>query len=58
MSAAQQAKARRRQMANNYAHLCERKRPNYKRMDAATSAARLARTIARENERRMRSRKK
>lgn len=54
MSACQQAKARRRQMANNYAHLCPKKRPNYKQSDAATSARRLAETIRRENERKQR----
>lgn len=57
MSACQQAKARRRQMRQNYDHLSPKQRPNYKMMDAATSAARLQRTIQRENERRMRSKK-
>jgi hypothetical protein len=54
MSAAQQAKARRRQMANNYAHLSPRDRPNYKQRDAATSARRLAETVRREQERKQR----
>ena len=56
MSAAQQAKARRRQMANNYNHLAPRQRPNYKRRDAATSARHLAKVIA--TERRMSQKKK
>lgn len=48
MSAAQQAKARRRQAANNYAHLSPKQRPNYKRRDAATSARHLAKLVATE----------
>lgn len=42
---------RRRQHANNFAHLPERKRPFYKKRDAATAAARLRRLI--ETERRI-----
>lgn len=57
MSAAQQAKARRRQMANNYAHLPVRERPKYKQRSAAASAARLARVVSREQERKQRGKK-
>jgi hypothetical protein len=56
MSAAQQAKARRRQMRNGMAHLPPGKRPNYKKLDAVTSANRLQKLIA--TERRMQSKKK
>jgi hypothetical protein len=56
MSAAQQAKARRRQMRNGMAHLPPNKRPGYKKLDAATSASRLEKLIA--TERRMQNKKK
>jgi len=42
---------RQRQAANGFAHLAPRQRPNYKKRDAATSAARLRRQI--DTERRM-----
>lgn len=42
---------RQRQAKNGYAHLAARQRPNYRKRDAATSAARLQRQIA--TERRM-----
>jgi hypothetical protein len=48
MSATQQAKARRRQAANGYAHLCPRQRPHYKMRSKEASAAHLARVIATE----------
>jgi len=56
MSAAQQAKARRRQMASNYSHLSPRERPNYKQRSAEASARHLAKVIA--TERRMANKKK
>jgi len=37
MSAAQQAKARRREMRNNYDHLPPRMRPYYKKRDMETA---------------------
>lgn len=58
MSACQQAKRRRRQMANNMNHLAVRQRPNYKRRDAATSARRLAALVATENRMRQGNKKK
>lgn len=54
MSACQQAKRRRKQMANNYSHLPPRMRPYYKQRDAATAAARLQRLIQRERDRKAR----
>lgn len=48
MSAAQQAKARRRQAANGFKHLAKMQRPKYKKKDAAASARRLAEAIATE----------
>lgn len=47
---------RQRQAKNGFAHLSPRQRPNYRKRDAATSAARLQRQIA--NERRMAQGKK
>jgi len=41
-----------------FAHLAPQQRPKYKKADKAVSDARLARTIERENERRMRQKKK
>lgn len=58
MSAAQQAKARRRQMTNNMGHLAKGKRPNYRRSDAATSARRLATLVATERRIQQNSKKK
>lgn len=37
-----------KQALNNFGHLTPRQRPNYKRRDAAASAARLAKAIATE----------
>jgi len=51
MSAAQQAKARRRQARNGFKHLAERQRPKYKVRDALASARRLQQQI--ETERRI-----
>jgi hypothetical protein len=48
MSTTCQAKARRRQAANNYAHLPPRLRPNFKKRSAEASAARLQKLIATE----------
>lgn len=48
MSATCQAKARRRQAANNYAHLPPRLRPNFKKRSAEASARHLAKVLATE----------
>lgn len=48
MSAICQAKRRRRQAANNYAHLPPRLRPNFKKRSAEASARHLARVLATE----------
>lgn len=52
MSATQQAKARRRQAANGFAHLAPRQRPHYKRRSQQASAEHLAAVL--EKERRIR----
>lgn len=49
---------RRRQAANNFAHLSPRERPNYKKRDAATSAAHNAKLLATERRIAQGSRKK
>lgn len=48
MSQARTNARRRRQAANNFAHLAPRKRPNYKKRDAATSARHNAKLLATE----------
>lgn len=58
MSAAQQAKARRREMASNYAHLAPRQRPNYKQRDADASRRHLEKLIATERRIKQASKKK
>lgn len=50
MSTTGQAKARRRQAANNYAHLAPRQRPNFKKRSAEASARHLERTLAKERQ--------
>lgn len=50
--------ARRRQAANNFAHMSgDMRRPHYKRSDTATAAKRLQRVIERERERKARGAK-
>lgn len=58
MSTACQAKARRRQAANGFAHLAKRQRPHYKKRSAEASARRLAALIATENRMRQGKNKK
>ena len=55
MSATQQAKARRRQVASGYAHLTPRQRPHYKRRSKEASAQHLAAVIEKERRIRMAS---
>ena len=58
MGQARTNRRRRRQAKSNFAHLAGHKeRPEYKKMDAATSARRLAKLIESENTRRMRTKK-
>ncbi len=49
---------RQRQARNDFKHLPKRKRPNYKKRDAETSARHLARVRATEQRIRMGSKKK
>lgn len=58
MSATQQAKARRRQAANGFAHLAPRQRPHYKKRSQQASAEHLASVIAKEQRIRMANKKK
>jgi len=51
------AKRRRRQAKMGYRHIHKAKRPHYKRVDAATSAARLRAQIVAERQRKMRGAK-
>lgn len=49
---------RQRQAKNDYKHMAKRKRPNYKKRDAETSARHLARVRATEQRIRQGSKKK
>lgn len=49
MSTTGQAKARRRQAANNFSHLPPRQRPNFKKRSAEAAARHEARLRATEN---------